>query len=135
MRNRLPFLLSAATALCAAIAIQAQNAAPITNPIPAPIVKRGLTVGVKEVVRLPDTRKMRPADQDVTPAGWARVSFIRDAPDGRRFANDSRGILYLLDRNNQPTQYANIGSFFWLDLMYGFAIGLGLPEFVFKHVL
>ena len=30
---------------------------------------------------------------------------------------------------------ANIGSFFWLDLMYGFAIGLGLPEFVFNHVL
>jgi hypothetical protein len=30
---------------------------------------------------------------------------------------------------------ANIGSFFWLDLIYGFAIGLGLPEFVFNHVL
>jgi hypothetical protein len=28
---------------------------------------------------------------------------------------------------------ANIGRFFWLDLMYGVAIGLGLPEFVFNH--
>jgi hypothetical protein len=30
---------------------------------------------------------------------------------------------------------ANFGSFFWLDLMYGVAIGLGLPEYVFNHVL
>jgi hypothetical protein len=30
---------------------------------------------------------------------------------------------------------ANIGSFFWLDLIYGAAIGLGLPEYVFNHVV
>ena len=30
---------------------------------------------------------------------------------------------------------ANIGSIFWLDLIYGFAIGLGLPEYVLNHVL
>jgi Putative zincin peptidase len=30
---------------------------------------------------------------------------------------------------------ANIGSFFWLDLMYGFAIGLGLPELVLKNLI
>ena len=52
-------------------------------------------------MRLPETRGLRPADQDVKPAGWARVSFVRDLPDGRRFANDSRGFLYLLDRQ-QP---------------------------------
>ena len=39
-----------------------------------------------------------PPDQDVVPSGWARVSYIRDSPDGRRFVNDSRGFLYLLDR-------------------------------------
>ena len=50
------------------------------------------------------------ADQDVSPAGWARVSYVRDLPDGRRFANDSRGFLYLLDRNNQPSVYANVGA-------------------------
>ena len=55
---------------------------------------------------------MRPADQDVTPAGWARVSYVRDLPDGRRFANDSRGLLYLLDRNNQPSVYANVAAAF-----------------------
>ena len=35
------------------------------------------------------------------------------------------GIIYV----------ANVGRFFWLDLIYGFAIGLGLPELVFKHVI
>ena len=70
-------------------------AAQITdNPLPAPVVKRGLAVEVRDVVRLPNTRSLRPVDQDVTPTGWARVSFVRDAPDGRRFANDSRGFLY-----------------------------------------
>jgi hypothetical protein len=94
-------------ALGAAIAIHAQ----IEDPLPS-IVKRGLTVEIKDVVRLPDTRKLRPADQDVVPAGWARVSFVRDLPDGRRFANDSRGLLYLLDRDNHPTVYTNVGAVF-----------------------
>lgn len=83
-----------------------------SNPIPAPIEKKGLSVEVKDVVRLPDTRGLRPADQDVTPAGWARVSFVKDLPDGRRFANDSRGFLYLLNGGNQPTVYADVGAAF-----------------------
>jgi hypothetical protein len=99
-------------ALLAAVAIHAQ----ITNPIPDPIVKRGLSVQVKDVVRLPETRRLRPADQDVVPAGWARVSFVRDLPDGRRFANDSRGFLYLLDSNNQTSVYANVGAAFPLSV-------------------
>ena len=81
-----------------------------SNPIPAPVEKRGLAVEIKDLVRLPDTRGLRPANEDVTPSGWARVSFVRDLPDGRRFANDSRGFLYLLDSNNQPHVYANVGA-------------------------
>ena len=83
----------------------------VTDPLPN-IEKRGLTVEIRDLVRLPQTRGMRPADQDVTPAGWARVSYVRDLPDGRRFANDSRGFLYLLDRNNLPSVYANVGEAF-----------------------
>jgi len=30
---------------------------------------------------------------------------------------------------------ANIGSIFWLDLMYGVAIGLGLPELVLNNLI
>ena len=96
-----------------AILIVGASEAQITsNPIPAPIEKRGLAVEINDLVRLPDTRGMRPADQDVSPAGWARVSYVRDLPDGRRFANDSRGILYLLDSSNQPHVYANVAEAF-----------------------
>ena len=95
-------------ALWAAAATYAQ----INDPLPASIEKRGLMVEIRDVVRLPDTRGLRPLDQDVNPAGWARISFVRDLPDGRRFANDSRGFLYLLDRNNQPSVYANVGAAF-----------------------
>ena len=84
----------------------------ITNPIPDPVEKRGLMVEIRDVVRLPQSRGLRPAGEDVNPAGWSRVSFVRDLPDGRRFANDSRGFFYLLDSNNRPAIYANFGEAF-----------------------
>lgn len=85
--------------------------AQIANPLPAPVDKRGLMVEIRDVVRLPETRTLRPADQDVTPAGWARASFVRDLPDGRRFANDSRGFLYLVE-GNKTSVYADVGAAF-----------------------
>src|SRR6266404_1144368 len=108
--------------------------APITsNPIPEPIVKRGLAVEVKDLVRLPDTRGLRPADQDVAPTAWARVSYVRDLPDGRRFANDSRGFLYLIDANNQSHVYADVAAAFPLGvytrLESGFIGFVFHPEF------
>src|SRR6185312_15049810 len=66
----------------------------------------------RDVVRLPQTRGRLPADQDTNPAGWARVSFVRELPDGRRFANDSRGPLYIIDRNNQLTLYFDVSTVF-----------------------
>jgi hypothetical protein len=107
MRARTPLAITLLT-LTVAVAIHAQ----VTDPIPAPVEKRGLSVEIRDLVRLPDTRGVRPLEQDVNPAGWARVSFVRDLPDGRRFTNDSRGFLYLLDRNNQPTVYANVAQAF-----------------------
>ena len=95
------------------LAIQSVYAAdaPITsNPIPDPIVKRGLAVEVRDLARLPDTRGLRPADQDIAPDAWARVSFVRNSPDGRLFANDSRGLLYLIGSNNQPQLYLDVGA-------------------------
>ena len=101
-----------ATALFVAAWTASATGAQIIDPIPAPVEKRGLMVEIRDVVRLPETRGMRPADQDVTPAGWARVSYVRDLPDGRRFANDSRGFLYLLDGGNPPSVYANVAEAF-----------------------
>jgi hypothetical protein len=98
--------------LLAARTVSAADVPITSNPIPEPIVKRGIAVEVKDLVRLPDTRGLRPADQDVAPAAWARVSYVRDLPDGRRFANDSRGFLYVIDPNNQPQVYANVAAAF-----------------------
>jgi hypothetical protein len=82
------------------------------NPIPDRIEKRGLAIEIVEVARLPDTRGIRPPEEDVKPAGWARINYVRDLPDGRRFANDSRGFLYRLDAGNQPHVYANVAETF-----------------------
>src|SRR5262245_57222904 len=113
MRIALPLASALAVAVCAAAAREAPTGAPVTSrPVPAPVTKRGLAVEIRDLVRLPDTRSMLAADQDVSPAGWARVNFVRDLPDGRRFANDSRGILYLLDRNNRVSTYANVAAVF-----------------------
>jgi len=109
MRTRMRLVIVLLLAIWTAGAIEAQIT---SNPIPAPIVKRGLAAEIKDLVRLPDTRGIRPADQDVSPAGWARVSYVRDLPDGRRFANDSRGFLYLIGSNNQPQVYANVAAVF-----------------------
>jgi hypothetical protein len=99
----------------AVFAVAAAAEAQITNnPIREPIVKRGLAVEVQDLVRLPETRNLRPVEQDVTPTGWARVSFVRDLPDGRRMANDSRGFLYQID-GNRTSLYADVAAVFPLS--------------------
>src|SRR6187200_1300941 len=99
-------------ALLGLVALRGIDAQITANPFPAPVEKRGIAVEIKDVVRLPETRNMRPADQDVNPSGWARISYVRDAPDGRRFVNDSRGFLYLMDASNKLTVYANVADAF-----------------------
>jgi hypothetical protein len=39
-----------------------------SNPLPAPIQKGTLAVQIRDLVRLPDTRAVRPPDQDLSPA-------------------------------------------------------------------
>ncbi len=101
-------LTAASFAIAIAVAVLS---AQVVDPLPN-IEKRGLTVRIADLVRLPQTRTLRPADQDVTPSGWARVSYVRDLPDGRRFANDSRGFLYLLHGSDAPTIYLNVAEAF-----------------------
>ena len=137
MRRRVGFNcrgIALGTAIAAALAfseaIDAQDAtrpadaAAITDPIPAAVEKRGLAVEIRDVVRLPQTRGIRPADQDVSPAGWARINVVRDLPDGRRFANDSRGFLYLLDRDHRASEYLSIGPLFPFAVYDRLASGL-----------
>jgi len=104
MRIRIPLILAVSLAFLLTHAIRAQ----IADPLPAPVEKRGLTVQIKDVVRLPQTRGLLPPEADVNPAGWARVSFLRELADGRRFANDSRGFLYLLEEGREPVVYLDV---------------------------
>ena len=90
--------------------------AQVDDPLPAPIEKQGLMVQIRDVVRLPRTLGLLHASQDVNPAGWARVSFVRDLPDGRRFANDQRGFLYRLEGDTDPTVYADVAAAFPLTV-------------------
>src|SRR5215471_6330523 len=109
MRARRPVVVLASVVVGLSAVIRAQ----ITeNPIPARVEKRGLAVEIRDVVRLPDTRGLRPIEQDVNPSGWARINFVRDLPDGRRFVNDSRGRIYLLDKSNQTSVYLDISPLF-----------------------
>jgi hypothetical protein len=107
--------------------------AQIANPVLAPVTKLGLRVEIRDVARLPDTRGLRPASEDVAPTAWARVNFVRELPDGRRFANDTRGMLYLLDANGQPSLYANLAAVFpfgfYRSLQSGFVNFVFHPEF------
>jgi glucose/arabinose dehydrogenase len=108
-----------------------------TNPLPAPIEKRGLAVEIRDVVQLPDTRELRPADTN--PAGRARINYVRDLPDGRRFVNDSRGLLYLVGKDNQPNVYADVGAVYpnsaYTSLAGGFTGFTFHPEFAKNGLL
>jgi len=112
--------------LSAAGDLQAQ----IRNPIAEPIVKRDLSVEIREIARLPDTSGLYPEDVDRT--GRARISYVRDLADGRRFVNDSRGFLYLLE-GDQPSLYADVGAVFPLTFynsLTGGFVGFDFhPEF------
>lgn len=96
MRLRTPILLVLLAALSPSYAQDSD--APITsNPLPEPVEKGSLMVEIRDVVRLPYSKGTLAAEDDVNPAGYSRVSFVRDAPDGRRFANDQRGFVWIIE--------------------------------------
>ena len=129
MRTWIPFVTIVLFVFSWAYPVKAQ----VTNPVPAPVVKMGLTVRIQDVARLPHTGNLRPANEDRDPATWARVSFVRDLADGRRFANDSRGLLYLVN-DDEASLYADVGAAF-SNVIYnrnqsgfiGFAFHPGFP--------
>ncbi|MGW8368652.1 MAG: PQQ-dependent sugar dehydrogenase, partial [Gammaproteobacteria bacterium] len=86
------------------------NAQITQNPLPDPIEYQGLRVAIEDVARLPRTDGLLEPDQDAE--GYARVSFVREAPDGRLFANDSRGFLYVLRDDAQPALYLDFHSLY-----------------------
>ena len=134
----LPALLVAGSAF--AQAAVGQGAAAITaNPLPDPIEKHGLAVRIVEFARLPDTRGLLAADRDVNPPGTARVNNVVDAPDGRRFANDQRGLIYSLDASGGAEIYLDTRAAFPLTIYDRLQAGLNSfalhPEFAQNGLL
>ena len=103
--------------------------AQVEDPVPEPITTQGLRVEITTVARLPDSRAKHPPDQDVDPEAWARVSFVRDLADGRRFANDSRGGLYLIDGDGEPSLYVDVSEAFPHGVYNGLESGFISFEF------
>ena len=97
-------------ALAALLIAETLGAQITANPLPDPIETQGLRVAIRDVVRLPATDDLLPPEQDA--AGSARVSFVRDIADGRRFANDSRGYLYWLRNGTEPEVYLDFHALF-----------------------
>ena len=63
MRTTVPAIVLCLISLGAVAATEPQ----LPDPLPAPVEKRGLTVQIRDLARLPDTRGVRPPDQDTTP--------------------------------------------------------------------
>jgi hypothetical protein len=110
-------LVSTALSLSAGSLFAQEGAEPITsNPIPAPIEKRGLALEVVDIIQLPDTRGLLPEGSDPNPSGIARISMVQETPDGRRFVNDQRGLIYVLDEGNAPSIYIDMHADFPLSI-------------------
>ena len=106
--------------------------AQVANPIPEPVTMQGLEVRIEKLTRLPRTSALDPSIGRAA-VGWAKPSYVRDIADGRRFTNDSRGFLYQLDSNNNPSLYLDFRDVFpnisFMGLQSGF-IGFEFhPEF------
>ena len=104
------------------------SSAQITNPIPEPIQKSELAVGLEEVAQIPDSG----TDREKA----ARLNLLTHAGDGsgRLFVNDMRGKLYIIV-NGTATVYMDLKQLICADFTYeskqqGFAYFTFHPEFV-----
>jgi hypothetical protein len=88
----------------------APSRAQLNNPIPQPITKQGLRVEIHDLVQMPSTQGTLGGKGDHSPGARARINFLEQSPDGRRFTNDLRGQLYTLDANHQPQLYVDLDA-------------------------
>ncbi|MBO3459878.1 PQQ-dependent sugar dehydrogenase [Aetokthonos hydrillicola Thurmond2011] len=97
-----------------------------TNPIPDPIVKSGLAVGLQEIVKIPDSGS---ADQPS-----AQLNLLANAKDGsgRSFVNDTHGKLYIII-NGVASVYLDlksvVGAGFRDNSQQGFSYFAFHPQF------
>jgi hypothetical protein len=91
------------TLLGALLSVAPPTTSQVSDPIATPIPKRGLRVEIRDVARLPDTRKLRASAEDTAPAAWARVANILDGSVKDEFTYIHRagnGELFLSSRQD-----------------------------------
>jgi glucose/arabinose dehydrogenase len=104
LKNKFTFFYIICLIIFAIVFFTSLSSAQITkNPIPEPIQKSKLSVGLEEVVQIPDS-----GNEDERAA---RLNLIIPAGDGsgRLFVNDMRGKLYVII-NRTATVYMDVKS-------------------------
>ena len=114
--------------LLALLSVSSISSAQITAPIPEPIKKSELSVGLEEVIQIPQSGTGRRNKA-------ARLNFLTHAGDGsgRLFVNDMRGKLYVIV-DGSATVYLDLKKLICADFTYettqqGFAYFAFHPEF------
>lgn len=119
--------------LTTATPASAQLIGPISNPIPTPITKSGLRVGIEDWAQFPNTRNTIGGKPDRINTD-TRINFMRQAPDGRYFVNDLRGQFYVLDQNQQPQMYVDLdeeGASLFPRMNFDTGLAAGFTAFEF----
>ncbi len=129
--QRLGLLWTMAT-LLASVA-HGQLVGPITNPIPDPVVKTGLSATIQDWALLPNTQGTIGVKPDRINTD-TRINFLRQSPDGRFFVNDLRGQLYVLDEHNVPSVYVDLdeeGSSLYPGMNFDTGLASGFTTYQF----
>ncbi|WP_036800743.1 sorbosone dehydrogenase family protein [Pleurocapsa sp. PCC 7319] len=132
LNNKFRLLCFVCLVLLVILVITETSPAQITSPIPKPIEKSELSVGLVEVVQIPNS------GTDTEKA--ARLNLLTHAGDGskRLFVNDMRGKLYVVV-DDTANVYMNLKQLICADFTYessqqGFAYFAFHPEFAHNGI-
>lgn len=137
-RRKDQWALAAAAAIAAAAA--AASPAQAQSLLPA-FVDGGMRLGIRDVKTLPNTqstsRPLPTGDRQGT--YQTRLNFFKQAPDGRRFVNDERGLLYNLNpAGTNPNVFLDFKTFeadgasnLWNRMQFGTGNAAGFVTFEF----
>lgn len=97
----------------------------ITDPIPEDPIPAELGLVLTELAQLPKSAPIPPST-DPRLDRWARINYLREAPDGsgRQFVPDLNGKLYVID-GGPPQLYLDVAGAFAAEFWSGRGLGSG----------
>ncbi len=98
---------------------------PISNPIPQDPIQSGLGLVLTEWAQFPQSTPV-PTPTDSRLRRHARINYLGELPDGRRFVPDLNGRLYFLGASGgTPTPYLDVRTTVGASFMSGRGLGSG----------